>query len=55
MIKYEGLRLKIRTAPDAPVKALPKIPFTYNELIELIKEKFSGLKLLENDTFVITY
>lgn len=50
-----SIRLKIRTAPEAPLKALPYAPKSYMELVKLIKDRLPAMQLIENDNFVITY
>lgn len=36
-------RLKIKTAPDAPVKAMLSAPDTFDQLVKMVKEKFQSL------------
>jgi PB1 domain len=47
------VRIKVRVAPDAPLKVLPQTPARYDELVALIRSKYPALKLCEE--FVLTY
>ena len=51
----QNIRVKIRTAPDAPLKVLHRTPLNYNELISLIKEKYSAVKLMDSQHLQLTY